>query len=155
MEKKASLGDFQVLDDGSTPEGAEQQFSTEELQEKLEELNASPRENQEESSEMEKTSAARVTLKDLENAYTDVTRWIDPNDPRALLLTAKHAVAHTHYGIALRSLQKLLDDKGPSKNLLPISTAVVELVDQLGWVHVGNALRNDMIIKYRPSFRPF
>jgi len=32
---------------------------------------------------------------------------------------------------------------------------VVELTDQLGWVHVGNALRNAMIIKYRPSFRPF
>jgi len=152
MEKKPSLGDFQVVE--GTPEGepAEQQFSTEELQEKLEELNAS---SQQESQSEDTDSTARVSLKELEAAYTDLTRWIDPNDPRALLLTAKHAVAHTHYGIALRSLQKLLDDKGPSKSLLPISTAVVELTDQLGWVHVGNALRNEMIVKYRPSFRLF
>ncbi|KAI1720264.1 subtilase family domain-containing protein [Ditylenchus destructor] len=148
IEKEASVSSFQVLDEQNN--GCSGTY----LQQQLEELNDSVQGIVEGSQDSTATQP-RVTLKDLDDAYSQLAKWIDINDKKILMVTAKHAVAHTHYGIALRALQKLLDDKGSDKDLLPISTAVTELADQLGWVHIANSLRNSLIIRYRPNYRLF
>lgn len=84
-----------------------------------------------------------VTLVDVEEACSALFKWIEPNDPKvfyflisiypifslqALVIAAKQAVASAHYGIALRCLQKVLDDKGASQSLIFVSRAIVEVV---------------------------
>ncbi|VDK58046.1 unnamed protein product [Anisakis simplex] len=68
----------------------------------------------------------KVTLKDLDIAYYDVMKWLEPSDTKALILGAKQAVAHTHYGRALKFLRKASEEK-PYINCSALDMAIIEV----------------------------
>ncbi|KAL3990463.1 Tripeptidyl peptidase II family protein [Acanthocheilonema viteae] len=96
----------------------------------------------------------KVTLKEIDTAYYEVLKWLEAADPKILILSAKQAVAHAHYARALKYLRKASEDKNFANNLI-MEAAAVELVEQLGWMHIASNLRNQMIIKYRNDYRLF
>uniref|UniRef100_A0A7E4V2B9 Tripeptidyl-peptidase 2 n=1 Tax=Panagrellus redivivus TaxID=6233 RepID=A0A7E4V2B9_PANRE len=100
-------------------------------------------------------SQNRVTLYEADAAFREFSRWASPNDSVALLITAKHAVAHARYGTALRCLVKIIEEKPTSSTTLEIEKAVADLLDQLGWVHLASNQRNATLLKHVPAFRPF
>ncbi|KHN74920.1 Tripeptidyl-peptidase 2 [Toxocara canis] len=158
ISKKPSLGDFQVVDDLKAKE-KEDPVIGELLSltdaDSLDASAASPTTALEVSdSEQLVSNTPKVTLKDLDFAYYEVMKWLESGDVKALILSAKHAVAHAHYGRALKYLRKAAEEK-PYVNCMAMDTAIIELVEQLGWVHMAAILRNAFILKYRSQFRPF
>ncbi|VDM41821.1 unnamed protein product [Toxocara canis] len=158
ISKKPSLGDFQVVDDLKAKE-KEDPVIGELLSltdaDSLDASAASPTTALEVSdSEQLVSNTPKVTLKDLDCAYYEVMKWLESGDVKALILSAKHAVAHAHYGRALKYLRKAAEEK-PYVNCMAMDTAIIELVEQLGWVHMAAILRNAFILKYRSQFRPF
>ena len=153
-----------------------EKLSQEEFQHRLEELNDSdlqakqqPTEGGEgggqlsEAEEQEKQKKAQaaadgwiVTLEEMDEACTLLLKCLSEDDLKALPIVAKRAVAHGHYGTALRALKKLADEKcyDGSLTALSLHTAMVELADQLGWPHVSARLRNALLVKHRPAYRP-
>uniref|UniRef100_A0A915PW83 Tripeptidyl-peptidase 2 n=1 Tax=Setaria digitata TaxID=48799 RepID=A0A915PW83_9BILA len=99
-------------------------------------------------------ASVKVTLKEIDIAYYEVLKWLEATDPKILILSAKQAVAHAHYGRALKYLRKASEDKNFANNLI-LEAAAVELVEQLGWMHIASNLRNRMIVKYRNDYRLF
>uniref|UniRef100_A0A914HUQ4 Uncharacterized protein n=1 Tax=Globodera rostochiensis TaxID=31243 RepID=A0A914HUQ4_GLORO len=105
----------------------------------------------------DETFAETITLEELDKACTRFLKWSTENDPKALLITAKHSVAHGRYGIALKALKKLTDDKSNNGTLSSISmhTAIAELTDELRWSHISAHFQNALLVKHRASYRPF
>uniref|UniRef100_A0A915CK82 Tripeptidyl-peptidase 2 n=1 Tax=Parascaris univalens TaxID=6257 RepID=A0A915CK82_PARUN len=158
ISKKPSIGDFQVVGEVKTKE--KDDAVTGEL---LSLTDGEPADNSVAStttaietsdSEQPTSNAPKVTLQDLDSAYYDVMKWLEPTDGKALILSAKQAVAHAHYARALKYLRKAAEEK-PYVNSSAMDMAVIELVEQLGWVHMAAILRNALILKYRTQFRPF
>uniref|UniRef100_F1KRN9 Tripeptidyl-peptidase 2 n=1 Tax=Ascaris suum TaxID=6253 RepID=F1KRN9_ASCSU len=158
ISKKPSVGDFQVVDEVKAKEKDDP--VTGEL---LSLTDGEPADNSVAStataietsdSEQPTSSAPKVTLQDLDSAYYEVMKWLEPTDGKALILSAKQAVAHAHYARALKYLRKAAEEK-PYVNCSAMDMAVIELVEQLGWVHMATILRNALILKYRTQFRPF
>ncbi|KAE9552976.1 hypothetical protein FO519_003813 [Halicephalobus sp. NKZ332] len=100
-------------------------------------------------------SELKITLREAELAFREFSRWGDLNEERGLLLSAKHAVANGRCGTALRNLNKIMEDKGTSSSYLTIERAIVDLTEQLGWVHLANNLRNGILLKHRGNYRLF
>lgn len=94
-----------------------------------------------------------ATLAEACAAFQEFMRFAAPDDQAVLLLTAKKAVAHEQYGIAIRCVNKLLAE--PKSSSQDLHKAVYELADTLGWDHVANQSRNEYIIKYCIADRPF
>uniref|UniRef100_A0A914HTX2 tripeptidyl-peptidase II n=1 Tax=Globodera rostochiensis TaxID=31243 RepID=A0A914HTX2_GLORO len=105
----------------------------------------------------DETFAETITLEELDKACTRFLKWSTENDPKALLITAKHSVAHGRYGIALKALKKLADDKSNNGTLSSISmhTAIAELTDALRWSHISAHFQNSLLVKHRATYRPF
>ncbi|VDN28383.1 unnamed protein product [Gongylonema pulchrum] len=93
-------------------------------------------------------------MKDVDNAYYEVLKWLEQTDSKVLILAAKQAVAHAHYARALKYLRKATEEKSYANNMI-LEAAITELVDHLGWTHISTNLRNQMIIKFRYDYRPF
>uniref|UniRef100_A0A915EHM6 Tripeptidyl peptidase II Ig-like domain-containing protein n=1 Tax=Ditylenchus dipsaci TaxID=166011 RepID=A0A915EHM6_9BILA len=106
ITKQASVADFQIVE-GSTSQS--ENDSSSELQQQLEELNATVEKC---AGEEVDDSSDRVTLRDLEVAYSQMLKWVDANDEKTLLITAKHAVAHAHYGLLFALSRKSLTTRG-------------------------------------------
>ncbi|CAI4224037.1 unnamed protein product [Auanema sp. JU1783] len=100
--------------------------------------------------------SAKISREQLDTAYYELLKWIGPDDSRVLLISAKQAVAHEHFGRALKYLEKyneFLKSKGlPTKDTCKI---LQEICDILGWVHLGNWHRNEALHQNPPDFRPF
>ncbi|KAK6759539.1 hypothetical protein RB195_021242 [Necator americanus] len=104
----------------------------------------------------EKEAAVRTSLKDVDAAYHELLSWIAADDPKALLLSAKHAVAHGHYGRACSFFQKLIDDmKSSSKDTSNVELALIDVCETLGWFHIATRLRNERLVRNRSTYRPF
>jgi hypothetical protein len=71
-----------------------------------------------------------VSLKEIDEAYKQLMTFADPNNEDVLILTAKHAVAHEHFGTALRCINKALEEKSTNK-LLWVSMHEVRLLDRI------------------------
>lgn len=71
--------------------------------------------------------------------------FADPNNYEILILTAKHAVAHEHFGIALRCINKSVEEKSTNKLLFK---ALYELADILGWEFIANNYKNEHLIRF-------
>uniref|UniRef100_A0AC35F5A0 Tripeptidyl-peptidase 2 n=1 Tax=Panagrolaimus sp. PS1159 TaxID=55785 RepID=A0AC35F5A0_9BILA len=100
-------------------------------------------------------SQQRVTLSEANQAFREFIRWVDPTDEKALLVTAKYAVASARYGTALRCLNKIIEEKPTSAGYLSVERAIIDLLDQLGWVHLASKQRNAVLVKHRSAYRPF
>ncbi|VDM98208.1 unnamed protein product [Thelazia callipaeda] len=96
----------------------------------------------------------KITLEDMDVAYYETLKWLEATDSKVLILSAKQAVAHAHYARALKFLRKACEEKSMTNNVV-LEAAVIELVEQLGWVHIANNLRNQIIVKYRNDYRLF
>ncbi|MFH4977449.1 hypothetical protein AB6A40_004158 [Gnathostoma spinigerum] len=156
--KNQSVGDFQVVEEEAIKTSNEiQKDGTSELENKgcvegiefpvkpeggVTNLTSRPR------------SVVKVTLQDIDDSYYELLKWVEPTDSKVLIISSKQAVAHAHYGRALKFLRKAAEDKVYLNNP-NIDRAITELVDQLGWVHISSLLRNHMILKYHGQFRLF
>ncbi|VIO89724.1 Hypothetical subtilase-type proteinase F21H12.6 in chromosome II, putative [Brugia malayi] len=157
LTKKSSISDFQLIEDTKKKDtedigvgGAGDLLATLESDQVTDTLPTAI--ETAESDQPRRT--VKVTLKEVDTAYYEVLKWLEATDSKVLILSAKQAVAHAHYGRALKYLRKAGDDKNFANNLV-VEAAVIELVEQLGWVHIANNLRNQMIIKYRNDYRLF
>ncbi|KHJ99609.1 hypothetical protein OESDEN_00380 [Oesophagostomum dentatum] len=98
----------------------------------------------------------KVTLKEVDATFYELLSWIAADDPKVLLLSAKHAIAHAHYGKACTYLQKLIDDmRGSGKDASNIELALIEVCEVLGWSHIATRLRNERLVRNRPTYRLF
>uniref|UniRef100_A0A1I8F0V4 Tripeptidyl-peptidase 2 n=1 Tax=Wuchereria bancrofti TaxID=6293 RepID=A0A1I8F0V4_WUCBA len=155
LTKRSSISDFQLIEDTKKKDtedtgGAGDLLATLESDQITDTLPAAI-----ETAESDQPGrTVKVTLKEVDTAYYEVLKWLEATDSKVLILSAKQAVAHAHYGRALKYLRKASDDKNFANNLV-VEAAAVELVEQLGWVHIANNLRNQMIIKYRNDYRLF
>jgi len=116
----------------------------------------SPESNME--TENKSDSQTPAYLEDLDFAYVEFMKWIPEDDPRALLIIVKHAVAHSNMGTALHSLQRLIDGDNPMstiKSKIHLYTAIIELTTQLGWNHIANKFRNTVLIECPATYRLF
>ncbi|KAK6023094.1 hypothetical protein OSTOST_11183 [Ostertagia ostertagi] len=96
------------------------------------------------------------TLQEVETAYHDLLTWISPDDVKVLLLVAKYSVACNHLGKAAMCLQKLVDDlRGNGKDASAFEGAIIEICEKMGWIHVAVRLKNDRLVRNRPTYRPF
>ncbi|CAD5234905.1 unnamed protein product [Bursaphelenchus xylophilus] len=93
-----------------------------------------------------------IPLADIDAVYNELMRFADHNDPAILLLTAKRAVAHEYYGIALRCVNKIINEGKATQDL---QKALFELADSLGFTHVAQQLKNEYIVKYCINDRLF
>lgn len=93
-----------------------------------------------------------VPLKDVDEAYAELMRFADPADAAVLTLTAKRAAAHQQFGIAIRCLNKVVED---GKGTQDLHKALYELADLIGWDHVATHLRNDYLVRYCIADRLF
>uniref|UniRef100_A0AC34RPV0 Uncharacterized protein n=1 Tax=Panagrolaimus sp. JU765 TaxID=591449 RepID=A0AC34RPV0_9BILA len=104
----------------------------------------------------EKTDETKVvTLKEANEAFREFSKWNDLTDDKGLFLAAKHALCYARYGTTIRNLNKIVGDKSENSIYLGIERAIVDLVEQLGWIHLSNNLKNVLLVKHRPAFRPF
>lgn len=71
--------------------------------------------------------------------------FADPNNYEILILTSKHAVSHEQYGIALRCINKAIEEKSTNKLLYK---ALHELAEILGWEFVSNNYKNEYLIRF-------
>lgn len=63
--------------------------------------------------------------------------FADPNNYEVLILTAKHAVAREHFGIALRCINKAVEEKSTNKLLFKALYEVIftfEFIDLLDFL---------------------
>uniref|UniRef100_A0AC34GVD0 Tripeptidyl-peptidase 2 n=1 Tax=Panagrolaimus sp. ES5 TaxID=591445 RepID=A0AC34GVD0_9BILA len=104
---------------------------------------------------VEPSESQRISLSDANQAFREFIRWVEPTDEKGLLVTAKHAVASARYGTALRCLNKIIEEKPTSAGYLSIERAIIDLLDQLGWVHLAAKQRNVVLVKHRSAYRPF
>lgn len=72
-------------------------------------------------------SQQRVTFSEANQAFRDFIRWVEPTDEKALLVTAKHAVASARYGTALRCLNKIIEEKPTSAGYLSVERAIIDV----------------------------
>ncbi|EYB87393.1 hypothetical protein Y032_0263g583 [Ancylostoma ceylanicum] len=104
----------------------------------------------------EKGDATKPSLKEVDAVYHELLSWVAADDPKVLLLSAKHSIAHAHYGRACSYLQKLIEDmKANSKDTSNIELALIELCETLGWYHIVTRLTNERLVRNRSSYRPF
>ncbi|KAI6174091.1 Tripeptidyl-peptidase 2 [Aphelenchoides besseyi] len=85
-----------------------------------------------------------VPLKDIEAAMKQLMTFADSTNTDILTLIAKYSVVNEHYGTAIRSINKVLEEK-PAKHLYK---ALYELADTIGWNHVATHYRNEFILRY-------
>ncbi|KAM3727921.1 Tripeptidyl-peptidase [Dirofilaria immitis] len=157
LTKRSSISDFQLIEDTNKKDteevdigGAGDLLATLESDQATDVLPTTI-----ETAESDQPGrTVKITLKEVDIAYYEVLKWLDATDSKVLILSAKQAVAHAHYGRALKYLRKASEDKNFANNLI-VEAAAVELVEQLGWVHIANNLRNQMIVKYRSDYRLF
>ncbi|CEF69251.1 Tripeptidyl-peptidase 2 [Strongyloides ratti] len=99
-------------------------------------------------------SGEKYTLADVNDAYNNLIKWIDEGDAKILLQTIKYCVANENLGLALKYLNKLQEDKKYINNR-DVDTAIVEITETLGWIHISNSLSNKLLKKYPVSYRLF
>ncbi|XP_023932445.1 tripeptidyl-peptidase 2 [Lingula anatina] len=92
-----------------------------------------------------------VTLDDLTATFYELQKFIDINDLKVSQFVVRHALAHKHYGRALKVLQKQNDEKNTKENDLKI----IEIYRTLGWDHAVKQYENLLLIKYPAGFRLF
>lgn len=73
------------------------------------------------------SEAQRISLSEANQAFREFIRWVESTDEKALLLTAKQAVASTRYGTALRCLNKIVEEKSTSAGYFPIERAIIDV----------------------------
>uniref|UniRef100_A0AC34RNY9 Uncharacterized protein n=1 Tax=Panagrolaimus sp. JU765 TaxID=591449 RepID=A0AC34RNY9_9BILA len=94
----------------------------------------------------EKTDETKVvTLKEANEAFREFSKWNDLTDDKGLFLAAKHALCYARYGTTIRNLNKIVGDKSENSIYLGIERAIVDLVEQLGWIHLSNNLKNVLL----------
>uniref|UniRef100_A0A0N4Z918 Tripeptidyl-peptidase 2 n=1 Tax=Parastrongyloides trichosuri TaxID=131310 RepID=A0A0N4Z918_PARTI len=96
----------------------------------------------------------KYTLIDVQDAYASLTKWIDEADSKILVQTIKYCVANENFGLALKHLLKLQEDKKYINNR-DIDSAIISLVESLGWIHISNSMSNKLLKKYPSSYRLF
>ncbi|KAK5975470.1 hypothetical protein GCK32_015102 [Trichostrongylus colubriformis] len=96
------------------------------------------------------------TLQDVQRAYHDLLTWVSSDDVKVLLLVAKYSVACNHLGKAAVCLQKLIDDmRANGKDASVIESALIEVCEKMGWIHITTRLKNDRLVRNRSTYRPF
>ncbi|CAD5227592.1 unnamed protein product [Bursaphelenchus okinawaensis] len=115
-------------------------------------LSEPPQEGQEGVENKVDEQGPTVSLAEINAAYNELMKYADHNDSTVLLITAKHAVAHERYGIALRCVNKIISE---GKSTQELQKALFELADTLGFGHVAQQLKNEYIVKYCINDRPF
>lgn len=96
----------------------------------------------------------KYTLVDVNDAYNTLIKWIDEGDSKILPQTIKYCIANEYFGLALKHLNKLQEDKKYTNNK-DVDIAIKEIIETLGWVHISNSLSNKILKKYPVSYRLF
>ncbi|KAI6191117.1 Tripeptidyl-peptidase 2 [Aphelenchoides bicaudatus] len=86
-----------------------------------------------------------IALKDVDDAFRSLMIYADPNNYEILILASKHAVAHDYLGIALRCINKAIEEKSTNRLLFK---ARYELAEALGWNFVENQFKNDFLSRF-------
>lgn len=81
----------------------------------------------------------------MDAAYEELLTFADPNNYEILILTAKRAVAHEHFGIALRCLNKAIEEKSTNRLLYK---ALYEITGSLGWDFIEQHFKNECLLRF-------
>jgi tripeptidyl-peptidase-2 len=97
------------------------------------------------------STTADVKLEDLDATWAEILKWSDTADSKVSMLTVRHALAHKHYGRALKVVTKQGEEK-PAKD---IDQKLLEIFGKLGWEHCVRHFENWLPVKYPAGYRPF
>ena len=79
-------------------------------------------------------------------------KFADPANYEILVLSAKHAVAHEQFGIALKCINKAVEEKSTNKLLYK---SLAELAEALGFDFIASNFKNEYLLRFVVAERLF
>ena len=90
-------------------------------------------------------------LEELDNIYTEIMKFSEATDAKALLYSVWHAYAHAQYGRMYKYLQKHFEDKRQRDNLEELS----HVAAALNYDHLQTVVKRMTVTAYPNSYRLF
>ncbi|CAD6192072.1 unnamed protein product [Caenorhabditis auriculariae] len=88
--------------------------------------------------------------------YMKLLAWLPADDQKNVLVSAKHAALHGHWGRCAKMLNKSAEEvRSGANDSRTVDLGLAEVCDELGWVHLATHFRNTMLVKNRPAYRTF
>ncbi|XP_066922123.1 tripeptidyl-peptidase 2-like [Clytia hemisphaerica] len=98
------------------------------------------------------TEEAEFSIERLNECYHNLAKFVDSSDAKMQLLSARHGVAHGHYGRALKALLNHIDENGHTKEM---ASKVIEMVQKLGFAHIEEYLNKWQQVRFPNSYELF
>lgn len=96
-------------------------------------------------------NAVKERLSEINDIYTEVIKFVDANDSKAIQFALWHAYAHGHYGRMYKYVMKLLDEKRSREHFEELAA----INGAQGYEHIRTVINRMMVTAYPSSFRLF
>lgn len=90
-------------------------------------------------------------LPELNELYTEIIKFVDANDSKAIQFSIWHAFAHNHYGRMYKYVTKMIEDKRTRENFEELAA----INSALGYSHTKAVIDRMTVTAFPSSFRLF
>ncbi|KAH8353988.1 hypothetical protein KR067_007682 [Drosophila pandora] len=95
--------------------------------------------------------AVKERLSEINNIYTEVIKFVDANDSKAIQFALWHAYAHGHYGRMHKYVAKLFEEKRSREHFEELAA----INGAQGYEHIRTVINRMIVTSYPSSFRLF